>query len=276
MGAASSTRADAQASTDDASADETRTSSTEGPRDTASGTIPRSAPAHVEDPTPWELGHPSTLARAGFVPSHARWFRVATKRVVDVLFATCALVLLSPLYLLLAIVTYVSSPGPVFFGHERVGRDGKRFRCWKFRTMEVDAAERLAELLERDPIARAEWETSFKLTDDPRITRFGGVMRSTSLDELPQFWNVLRGHMSVVGPRPIVEAEMAYYGEGIDCYMAVRPGVTGPWQAFGRSTLDYEDRVLLDRKYATSFDLLLDIGIISRTCGAVLKRLGAH
>ena len=216
------------------------------------------------------------LVTAGLAPSHERPVRVGVKRAFDLVFALTALVLLLPVYVGIAAAVALTSPGPIFFGHTRVGRDGAPFTCWKFRTMQVDAEERLQALLAADEDARAQWEESFKLVDDPRITPLGGYLRRSSLDELPQFWNVLRGEMSIVGPRPVVPDELAYYGEDASAYLAVRPGLTGPWQAFGRTNLSYDDRVLLDRHYADEFDLLLDIGIIVRTVGAVARRIGAH
>jgi len=167
--------------------------------------------------------------------------------------------------------------GPVFFAHRRVGRDGAEFGCLKFRSMGADSQQRLAALLAADPAARAEWEATRKLRRDPRVTRFGRFLRGASLDELPQLLNVLRGEMSLVGPRPVQRAELErFYGAAAAYYMAVRPGITGLWQVSGRSETSYAQRVALDVAYVARGSLWQDIRILLRTPFAVLSRRGAH
>ena len=171
----------------------------------------------------------------------------AVKRVFDVVMTLVGGLLISPILLWVAFWVYRDSPGPVIYKHRRVGRDGKEFDCYKFRSMCVDSAERLQKLLDTDPEARKEWETTFKLKHDPRITKSGAFLRKTSLDELPQLLNVLKGEMSLVGPRPIIQKEVPKYGEYIREYHMVRPGITGMWQVSGRSDIDYPERVQMDR-----------------------------
>jgi lipopolysaccharide/colanic/teichoic acid biosynthesis glycosyltransferase len=167
--------------------------------------------------------------------------------------------------------------GPAFYAHERVGRGGRLFGCLKFRSMVVDSERRLAELLARDPAARAEWEATRKLKRDPRVTWVGRFLRASSLDELPQLINVLRGDMSLVGPRPVICAELAaHYGAAAQHYLSVRPGLTGPWQISGRSDTTYAQRVALDVGYATRADLWTDVKILLRTPAAVILRRGAY
>ncbi len=199
-------------------------------------------------------------------------------RVVKALFdqavAALALALLSPLFLVLCALIRLDG-GPAFFGHRRIGEGGQRFRCLKFRTMTVDADRVLRELLERDPAARLEWQGTQKLRQDPRVTRIGQVLRKTSLDELPQLLNVLRGEMSLVGPRPIVDAEVARYGDKIAFYYETKPGITGLWQVSGRSNTSYEYRVQVDVWYVRNWTLLHDIAILLKTIPAVLLKEGA-
>jgi len=183
---------------------------------------------------------------------------------------------LAPFFLIVAMMVRADG-GPAFFAHQRVGRGGKLFGCLKFRSMVIDSQARLEDLLANDPAARAEWDATRKLKNDPRITRIGRFLRSTSLDELPQLINVLRGEMSLVGPRPVQEAEIdRYYGASAAHYMAVRPGITGLWQVSGRSETSYESRVALDVAYVSRPSLLADIAILLRTPVAVLSRRGAH
>jgi len=198
------------------------------------------------------------------------------KRALDIIGAGVGLVLLAPFFLIVALLVRADG-GPAFFAHQRVGRGGKLFGCLKFRSMVIDSQARLEALLASDPAARAEWEATRKLKNDPRITRIGRFLRSTSLDELPQLINVLRGEMSLVGPRPVQEAEIdRYYGASAAHYMAVRPGITGLWQVSGRSETSYESRVALDVSYVSRPSLLADISILLRTPVAVLSRRGAH
>lgn len=164
--------------------------------------------------------------------------------------------------------------GPGFYGHVRVGRGGQIFKCWKVRSMVPDAEARLVDHLAADPKAAAEWAHHQKLKFDPRITRFGHFFRMTSLDELPQIWNVLVGEMSLVGPRPVTAAELRRYGQNVDAYLDLRPGITGLWQVSGRNDTTYEERVALDVEYHRSVGLLLDARIVARTALAVLKGTG--
>lgn len=166
--------------------------------------------------------------------------------------------------------------GPAIFAHQRVGQSGKPFPCFKFRTMRVDAERQLRELLASDPAAREEWEREFKLRNDPRITPIGQFLRRTSLDELPQLFNVIRGEMSLVGPRPIIKAELARYGDDVDYFLMVRPGMSGLWQVSGRNDVGYETRVYLDTWYVKNWSLWYDIAILFKTVRVVLRREGAY
>ena len=198
------------------------------------------------------------------------------KRALDIIGAGLGLVVLSPFFLIVALMVRADG-GPAFFAHQRVGRGGKLFGCMKFRSMVIDSQARLEALLANGPAARAEWEATRKLKNDPRITRIGRFLRSTSLDELPQLINVLRGEMSLVGPRPVQEAEIdRYYGASAAHYMAVRPGITGLWQVSGRSETSYESRVALDVAYVSRPSMIADLTILLRTPVAVLSRRGAH
>lgn len=198
------------------------------------------------------------------------------KRFLDVSAALVGGLVLSPVLLILAVVIRVESRGPLFFAHERIGRGGRKIRVWKFRTMVEDAKDALERHLDADPAARLEWEANHKLKDDPRVTRVGLFLRRFSLDELPQLWNVLKGEMSLVGPRPIVEAEVAKYADAFDLYSMVRPGMTGYWQISGRSDTDYDQRVELDSFYVRNWSVWLDIVVLLKTVSVVLKRDGAY
>jgi exopolysaccharide production protein ExoY len=196
------------------------------------------------------------------------------KRAFDVVTAVCLCLLLSPLILL--IVALIRLEGePILFRHKRIGRDGQIFQCIKFRTMVPNAEEVLRHLLNDHPELRDEWTEFHKLRNDPRVSALGRVLRLTSLDELPQLWNVLRGEMSLVGPRPIVRAELLRYGRDASRYLAVKPGLTGLWQVKGRSSTTYRRRVAMDRYYIQNQSILLDIYILAATPAAVLKRNGA-
>lgn len=197
------------------------------------------------------------------------------KRAMDIF-----LVLLSaPVVLLIlgaiAVAVRVTSPGPVFFSHRRIRRHGAFFTMWKFRTMCVNSAEVLENYLNEHPEARDEWRKTHKLRDDPRVTRIGAFLRRTSLDELPQLWNVLNGSMTLVGPRPIVAAELEKYGDYFTDYCMVKPGLTGLWQVSGRSTIDYPERVRLDRRYARNWSIRRDIYILLKTFAVVIRGDGA-
>lgn len=199
-------------------------------------------------------------------------FRSLVKRLFDILVALAMLATFLPLMLIIAALIAVSSGGGVIFAHERVGRDGRSFRCLKFRTMVKDADRRLEELLKSDAAAQREWNARRKLRHDPRIVPVvGHFLRQSSLDELPQILNVLRGDMSVVGPRPIIEDELAYYGSGRRLYLSVRPGLTGPWQVGDRSDSSYETRVKQDIEYVQSWSLLTDLQIVLKTAAIVLR-----
>ncbi len=198
------------------------------------------------------------------------------KRALDVIGAGLLLLALLPVFLVLAALVRLDG-GPAFYAHERVGRGGRLFGCLKFRSMGVDADRRLQELLAADPAARVEWEMTRKLRRDPRVTWVGRFLRASSLDELPQLINVLRGEMSLVGPRPVQAAELtAYYGAATQHYLSVRPGLTGPWQVSGRSDTSYAQRVALDVAYATRATIWDDIRILLQTPAAVLLRRGAY
>ena len=203
----------------------------------------------------------------------AKYFQ---KRVMDATLAVVAFAALSPLFVILPILIKLTSRGPVFYRQERLGRKGRSFKVWKFRSMYADADERLKTLLAKDPAAAAEWERNFKLAADPRVTPFGRFLRRTSLDELPQLFNVLSGDMALIGPRPIVADEVKYYGEAYKVFSSVRPGVTGLWQVSGRSDTDYARRVALDTSYVLNWSPWMDVWILVRTVYAVLLMRGAH
>lgn len=197
------------------------------------------------------------------------------KRIFDLLASAGLLVLLAPVFAFFS-WKIRQSGGTAIYGQERIGRHGKRFRCLKFRTMVPDADRALAELLARDPRAREEWGRDFKLKNDPRVTPIGAFLRETSLDELPQLWNVLTGEMSLVGPRPIVEEELNRYGDQVGYYLEAPPGLTGLWQISGRNDTGYEDRVALDCWYVRNWSLWYDLVILLKTVRVVLAREGAY
>ncbi len=192
------------------------------------------------------------------------------KRLLDILISASALVFLSPGLLLVAAVLFAIDGGPVIYRHDRVGKNGRLFGCLKFRSMYRDAETRLAAILEDDPVRRRKWEESQKLPDDPRVHRFGRLLRRSSIDELPQLINVLRGDMSIVGPRPIVVDELKRYGGDADCYLAMIPGITGLWQVSGRNGTGYQDRVRLDVEYYRTRSIRLDFLIMLKTVRVVL------
>jgi exopolysaccharide production protein ExoY len=201
---------------------------------------------------------------------------LASKRIVDIVLALSGIILLAPLLVMCFAVTWASLPGPVLFRHRRVGFNGRPFDCLKFRTMVADAPERLRKLLETDAAAAAEWAQCQKLRNDPRITPIGAILRKSSLDELPQLFNVLRGDMSIVGPRPVTEDELSRYGASVKAYTACRPGITGLWQVTGRSSTSYETRVSCDAYYARMWSLWLDSKIIIVTIPSVLFTKDAY
>lgn len=197
------------------------------------------------------------------------------KRLIDIIGSLALLVLFSPLFLVVALMVSLDG-GPVFYRHKRIGRDGKPFGCLKFRTMILGAEACLNEYLSYHPDQRTEWEKDQKLAFDPRITAIGNVLRRLSLDELPQLANVLVGQMSLVGPRPVTEGELKHYGASAAAYLAVRPGLTGPWQVSGRNDVSYATRVAMDEAYVRNFSLWNDIVILLRTPGIVLSKKGAR
>ena len=211
----------------------------------------------------------SPLPANELIRQQSRLGRVV-KRFGDVVFSLAVISLGAPIFILLAVLVKLSSPGPVLYVQQRVGRDYRHFGCIKFRTMRADADDVLSNLLVNSASMRAEFERDFKLRKDPRITPIGRFLRRSSLDELPQFLNVLRGEMSVVGPRPIVDKELERYGKFMDEIAAVRPGLTGLWQVSGRNNLSYAQRVRLDLAYARGRSFLLDFAIIMRTFGVLL------
>ncbi len=198
------------------------------------------------------------------------------KRLFDIIFSITILIVGFPVYLIVAGAVMLTSPGPIFYGSCRIGRDGKPFKCWKFRTMFQDADARLKQMLETDPELKKEWETFWKLQNDPRITEVGQFLRRTSLDELPQFWNVLKGDLSVVGPRPVTADEIEkYYGEKAEKILSLRPGITGLWQTSGRSLITFEERVSLEEAYVESQSFFYDLKLILKTIPSVFTSKGA-
>jgi Undecaprenyl-phosphate galactose phosphotransferase WbaP len=198
------------------------------------------------------------------------------KRAVDLFGAIVGGILISPLILLVVALIKLDSRGDAFYGHKRLGAGDEHFLCWKFRTMRADADLLLEEYLTRNPELRHEWERSRKLRKDPRVTRVGRFLRKTSLDELPQLWNVLRGEMSLIGPRPIVSDEVPKYREGYELYRRILPGMSGLWQVSGRSDTDYDERVEIDSYYVRNWSVWLDVVILARTIRIVLRGRGAY
>ncbi len=200
------------------------------------------------------------------------------KRLFDITFSLAILTLCSPVYLTIALLLWLTTEGPIFFVQERVCQHGRRFQCIKFRTMIPNAAEALKALLAESPELRQEFYETFKLKNDPRVTWLGKFLRVTSLDEFPQFWNVLIGDMSVVGPRPLVEEELPRYGDAITTVLMVKPGITGLWQVSGRNDIPYDRRVQMDAWYSKCRTFSLDLWIVMRTIGVVVfpKNNGAY
>jgi exopolysaccharide production protein ExoY len=209
-------------------------------------------------------------------PARAQPLGGAPKRLLDVTIALTALVLLFPLLIVVALVIRFTGGGPVIFAHQRVGFRGATFPCYKFRTMVQNADEVFARHLADNPAAAAEWRRRQKLRDDPRVTTVGRLLRKTSIDELPQLFNVLRGEMSCVGPRPITPGELERYGDSARDYLATRPGLTGLWQVAGRSTTEFSTRVAFDEHYVRHWTLLADVAILARTPVALLRIHEVH
>ncbi len=206
----------------------------------------------------------------------SRPYNRAFKRIFDLTLTIFGGLMISPLLLWIAIRVAVENRGHVIFAHKRVGAAGKKFPCYKFQTMVPDAEERLKKYLAENPEAKREWDETFKLTNDPRVTKVGRWLRRTSLDELPQLWNVIRGEMSLVGPRPIVQEEVPRYGKNIREYYMVLPGITGMWQVSGRSDTTYPERVAMDTWYVRNWSVWIDIMYLFKTVKAVWKEEGAY
>ncbi|MBV9509378.1 MAG: sugar transferase [Caulobacteraceae bacterium] len=211
---------------------------------------------------------PSRVAAPG-------WGNVV-QRSVDLLIASFAIIFFAPIMVAAALGVWLQDGGPVFYAHRRIGLNGREFNCLKFRSMLIDSEARLRQLLAESAEARAEWERDHKLRNDPRITPIGSFLRRSSLDELPQLFNVLAGDMSIVGPRPIVTAEAKRYGRRFSHYCSVRPGITGLWQISGRNDVSYRRRVAIDTCYAQKRTLALDLQIIVATVPSVLLRKGSY
>lgn len=220
-----------------------------------------------------KLSHKTPLILLGCEVRH-----IAPKRLFDILFASAVLTIGAPVFFLIGLLTWISSPGKIIYSQERIGRGGKPFRCYKFRSMYANADRLLDELLEKYPALKAEWERAHKLKADPRVTPFGAFLRKSSLDELPQFWNVLKGDLSIVGPRPVSQEEVRkHYGTKAAKILSIRPGLTGLWQVSGRSDVGcYSKRVELDEAYVDKRSLLLDLKLIAKTIPAMLFSKGAY
>ncbi len=219
-------------------------------------------------------------AKSPSLTAYSGLYRNPLKLILDTLIATILLLLLLPTFavITICIVLFGGSGSPIFW-HRRIGKDGRPFACLKFRTMRTNADAVLNDRLSRDPEALAEWTATQKLREDPRVYRFGRVLRATSLDELPQLWNVLRGDMALVGPRPVTEDEMQRWYEphgAAHAYRSVRPGITGLWQVSGRSDTTYNERLMLDCRYVGTLSLRQDVLILCRTFTAVIRGDGAR
>jgi exopolysaccharide production protein ExoY len=198
------------------------------------------------------------------------------KRIFDLFISLITLFAFLPLFVFVILLLKLTDPGPVIFRHVRVGQGGRRFACLKFRSMVTDSDKVLKTLLESNPAARLEWERTQKLANDPRITTVGKFLRQSSLDELPQLINVIRGEMSLVGPRPVVPSEAARYGDKLGLYLQARPGITGIWQVSGRNDCGYDQRIEMDANYVRNWRLSADVAILLRTLGAVIARKGSY
>lgn len=202
-------------------------------------------------------------------------FQHPSKRAFDLLFSILLFILLSPFFLFFYLIVKLDG-GSAFYGHERVGKNGKTFKCLKFRSMASNSQELLQELLASDTQAREEWNSTYKLKNDPRITKIGHFLRKSSLDEMPQLINIMKGEMSFVGPRPVTAAELPQYKDNVIYYLHVTPGLTGLWQVSGRNDVDYNTRVLLDKKYVQNWSFFQDLKILAKTVLVVLFRKGAY
>jgi len=202
---------------------------------------------------------------------------IPLKRIFDIVFSLFVLLLCLPLLLFIAMAIRFSSSGKIVYSQERIGRGGTPFRCYKFRTMYPDADQLLQQILKKDEEKRKEWEQNHKLKNDPRITPIGAFLRRTSLDELPQFWNVLKGDLSVVGPRPVVSEEIIkHYKSKAYKILSIRPGITGMWQISGRSNTTYQQRIALDEYYVDRRTFMLDMKIVALTIPSMITKKGAY
>lgn len=197
---------------------------------------------------------------------------MSVKRVFDLVISTIGLIILSPIFLILAIIVKLDSKGPVFFAHTRYGKNGKKFKMYKFRTMYENAQDMINDFT---PEQMKEWKENFKLQDDPRITKVGKFLRKTSLDELPQIVNIMKGDLSIIGPRPVIEEELEKYGENKEKFLSVTPGLTGYWQANGRSSTTYEQRMEMELYYIDHISPKLDFKIFFKTIESVIEKEGA-
>lgn len=214
----------------------------------------------------------------GFASIHNLTFKrsIFFKRLLDIFIVLLASPFWLPVMLILCILTKLTSKGPIFYGHKRVGKNGKEIKCWKFRSMCINSQEILEQILATDPVRRAEWEKDRKFVDDPRVTKFGKILRKTSLDELPQLFNILIGDMSLIGPRPVTEPELVKYGDYKDYVLSVSPGLSGLWQVSGRSDTGYEERISFDTFYIQNWSIWLDIWILIKTFWVVINGKGAY
>lgn len=195
------------------------------------------------------------------------------KRFIDIIIGTIGLIICIPIFIIIGIAIKIDSKGPVFFKHKRIGKHGKKLEIYKFRTMIENAEEAMKNFTEKQ---KKEFAENFKLENDPRVTRVGKILRKTSLDELPQIINILKGEMSIIGPRPVVRSELEKYGSNQDKFLSVAPGLTGYWAANGRSDVSYEERMALELYYVNNRSLILDMKIFFKTIGSVLKGRGAR
>ena len=214
----------------------------------------------------------------GFASIHNLTFKgnLFIKRLIDICAILICMPFVLPIFIILSIITKFTSKGPVFYAHKRVGKNGREIKCWKFRSMCINSQEILEEILATDPVRRAEWEKDRKFQDDPRVTKWGKFLRRTSLDELPQLFNILIGDMSLVGPRPVTEPELVKYGKYKDYVLSVVPGLTGMWQVSGRSDTGYEERISFDTYYIQNWSIWLDIWILIKTVWVVINGKGAY
>ena len=207
---------------------------------------------------------------------YIKYLNLFLKRIMDIIGSLVGITILIPLTVIVKIVNVLNKDfGPIFYSHERIGKNGKHFKMYKFRSMCLDSQEKLEKLLAENEEARKEWEESMKLKNDPRITPIGKILRKTSLDEFPQFINVLKGEMSLVGPRAVIDGEIEKFGEYKNAVLSVKPGITGYWASHGRSDTSYDERVKMEFYYVRNNSVIMDIGIIFKTINSVLRKKGA-